>query len=130
MERMVPDSFHDRWDGPHWRWWSLVAGIALSALAVAVAVVFAELLEENAKPLAFLFVTVIVLLLSIIGSGMFDGLAGRAISGGLARQPAKDVRAERPAPNETEQARRDRRTIRCGLAALPALVVFVGLLFA
>lgn len=129
MESMVPDSFHDRWDGPNWRWWALVAGLALSAFALALAAVVSALLDEATKPLAFLFVTVILLTFSIVGSGMFDGLTSRAISGGLARQPAEDERSKRSAPSDADQARRDRRTIRCGLAALPAFVTFIVLLF-
>lgn len=129
MERMVPESFHDRWDGRHWRWWALLAGITLTASALALAAILATILDQDIAPLAFLFVTIILFVFSIAGSGMFDGLSGRAISGGLARQPAEDRRAERPIPDETARARRDRRTIRCGLAALPALVVFLTLLF-
>lgn len=128
MERMVPDSFHERWDGQHWRWWALLAGIALTALAIAIAAVLATLFGQNTAPLAFLFVTLILFTLSIVGSGMFDGLASRAISGGLARQPTADTRSQRPIPNDAERARRDRRTIRCGLIALPVFVAFLVLL--
>lgn len=125
---MVPDSFHDRWDGPHWRWWSLLAGIAASGLTLAIAAAVSAVLAESTRPLAFLFMTVLLLGISTVGSGMFDGLAARAISGGLARQPADDERAQRPVPSEEDRDRRDRRTVRCGLAALPALAAFVALL--
>ena len=126
---MVPDSFHDRWDGRHWRWWALLSGVALVALALGLAAVISAVIDEDTAPLAFLFITAILFVFSLIGSGMLDGLAGRAIAGGLSRQPAEDDRADRPAPSDADRARRDRRTIRCGLAALPAFVTFLGLLF-
>lgn len=129
MQSMVPDSFHDRWDGPRWRWWALLAGVALTALALALAAAISAILDQNTAPLAFLFVTLILFSFSIVGSGMFDGLASRAISGGLSRQPTADTRALRPSPGDADRARRDRRTIRCGLAALPAFITFLALLF-
>jgi hypothetical protein len=126
---MVPDSFHDRWDGRHWRWWALLAGIALTGLAIALATVLSTIREEDTAPLAFVIITILLFAISIVGSGMFDGLAARSISGGLARQPAPDARASRPASSERDHARRDRRTIRCGLAALPLAITFLVLLF-
>ncbi|HEX5165656.1 MAG TPA: hypothetical protein VFV93_09695 [Thermomicrobiales bacterium] len=130
-EPMVPDSFHDRWNGRHWRWWALLAGVALTGLALALAAGLSAVREEDTAPLAFVIITLILFTISIAGSGMFDGLAARAISGGLARQPAPDARANRSSPSESEsdRARRDRRTIRCGLAALPLAVTFLVLLF-
>jgi hypothetical protein len=130
MERMVPESFHDRWDGRHWRWWALLAGGALTVAALALAAILATILDQDIAPLAFLFVTIILFSFSIVGSGMFDGLSGRAISGGLARQPTEENRAAQPAPDDADRARRDRRSIRSGLAALPSLVAFLTLLFA
>jgi hypothetical protein len=129
MDSMVPESFHDRWDGRHWRWWALLAGAVLTAVAVVLAAALATILDQNTAPLAFLFVTIILFSFSLVGSGMFDGLASRSISGGLARQPTKDTRADRKDPDDTERARRDRRTIRCGLAALSPFVAFLTLLF-
>jgi|GEM_PF-4511764 len=128
MERMVPESFHDHWDGRHWRWWALLSGVLLTTFALGLAAILASILNEDTVPLAFLFVTVILFGFSLVGSGMFDGLSGRAISGGLSRQPAEDKRAERKAPDNTDRARRDRRTIRCGLAALPVFAAFLWLL--
>ena len=125
---MLPDSFHERWDGRHWRWWALLAGAALTAIALGLAVAISTTIGGNTAPLAFLFVTLILFVLSMIGSGMFDGLAGRAISGGLARQPTEDTRAERQPLNDTDRAHRDRRTIRSGLIALPVFVAFLALL--
>ena len=87
MERMVPESFHDRWDGRHWRWWALLAGSILTAVALASAAILATIFDQNTAPLAFLFVTVILFVFSIVGSGMFDGLTGRAISGGRVLRP-------------------------------------------
>jgi hypothetical protein len=69
-----------------------------------------------------------MLILSVTGSGMLDGLAGRAVAGGLARQPAEDVRGQRKPPSDADRARRDRRTIRAGLVVLPLFVTFVALL--
>jgi len=129
MGLMVPESFHDHWDGRHWRWWALLAGIVLTALALALAVTLATIFDQNTAPLAFLFVTLVLFSFSLIGSGMFDGLASRAVSGGLARQPTEDTRAKRPNPDDADRARRDRRTIRCGLAALPSLITFLTLLW-
>jgi hypothetical protein len=126
---MVPDSFHDRWDGRHWRWWALLGGIALTGLALALAAGLSTIREEDTAPLAFLIITIILFAISIVGSGMFDGLASRSISGGLARQPAPDARANRATTSESDRARRDRRTIRCGLAALPLAITFLFLLF-
>ena len=129
MEGMVPDSFHDRWDGRHWRWWALLAGVVLTALAIGLAAVVSTLTGEKMMPLTFLFVTALLFVLSMIGSGMFDGLASRTIAGGLARQPAEDTRVKRAEPGDTDRHRRDRRTIRAGLAALPIFVTFIFLLF-
>lgn len=125
---MLPDSFHERWDGPHWRWWALLAGVALTVIALGLAVAISTTIGGNTAPLAFLFVTLILFALSMIGSGMFDGLAGRAISGGLARQPSPDNRADRPLLSDNDRARRDRRTIRSGLIALPVFAAFLTLL--
>jgi hypothetical protein len=130
MESMVPESFHDRWDGRHWRWWALLAGAILTALALGFAALIAAITDQDTAPLAFLFVTIILFSFSLIGSGMFDGLSSRAISGGLARQPAEDSRPGRKTPDDTDRRRRDRRTIRCGLAALAPFAAFLGLLFA
>lgn len=129
MKPMVPDSFQNRWDGRYWRWWALLVGVGLTALALAIAAAISTLLNQDTAPLAFLFITLILFVLSIVGSGMFDGLASRAISGGLARQPTPDTRANRPVPSEPDRTRRDRRTIRCGLVALPVFVAFLALLF-
>jgi hypothetical protein len=130
MERLVPESFHDRWDGRHWRRWALLAGTVLTVLALALAAILATILDQDIAPLAFLFVTIILFGFSIVGSGMFDGLSGRAISGGLSRQPTEENRSAQPAPDDADRARRDRRSIRSGLAALPSLVAFLTLLFA
>lgn len=124
----MPDSFHDRWDGPFWRWWALLAGVVLTAAVIGLAAAISAVLGEDTAPLAFLFVTLILFALSMVGSGMFDGLAARAISGGLARQPTEDTRAERQPPSDADRARRDRRTIRSGLMALPAFAAFLALL--
>ena len=128
MERMVPDSFHDRWNGRHWRQWALLAGLVLTGLAFALAAIVSAVLDENLAPLAFLFNTATLFILSLVGSGMLDGLTTRAISGGLARQPAEDTRADRPRPSDADRDRSDRRTIRAGLAALPVVVSFFALL--
>jgi hypothetical protein len=126
---MVPDSFHDRWDGRHWRWWALLGGIALTGLALALAAGLSTIREEDTAPLAFLIITIILFAISIVGSGMFDGLASRSISGGLARQQAPDARDYRAKTRVSDRARRVRRTIRCGLAALPLAITFLFLLF-
>jgi hypothetical protein len=126
----VPESFHDHWDGRHWRWWALLAGATLTALALGLAAAFALVSGQNLAPLSFLFVTIILFSLSLVGSGMFDGIASRAISGRLARQPTENTCAEDPAPDEIDRVRRDRRTIRCGLAALSPFAAFLTLLFA
>lgn len=126
---MLPESFHDRWEGKHWRWWALLAGCLLTALALAFAATIGAVRDQDSAPLAFLFITLILFVFSIVGSGMFDGLASRTIAGGLARQPAEDTRSEQPTLPATDRARRDRRTIRSGLAALPAFVTFLALLF-
>jgi hypothetical protein len=125
----VPDSIRDRWDGPHWRRWALASGLILTAVGTAVAAGLATLFDQDAPALIQLVLLIELVTLSVIGSGMFDGLASRAIAGGLARQPAEDNRAARPAPTDADRARRDRRTIRSGLAALPIFVTFSALLF-
>ncbi len=129
MDRMVPESFHDIWEGRHWRWLALLAGVVLTAIALVLAVALAAIFDQNTAPLAFLLVTIVLFSFSMIGSGMFDGLASRAVSGGLARQPTQDTRDNRPSPDDADRARRDRRTIRCGLGALPSFLVFLALLF-
>ena len=128
----MPDSIRDRWDGHHWRWWALAAGMVLVGMTFLVATAISLVREGERTSLALLGLALELVVLGVTGSGMLDGLSGRAIAGGMARQPLPDFRMTRPTsaePGEAEQRRRDRKIIRAGLAALPVFVTFLILLF-
>ncbi|MGH9174558.1 MAG: hypothetical protein ACRD1H_09375 [Vicinamibacterales bacterium] len=126
---MVPDALRERWDGRYWRRWTLLAGGVLTAISAALATGVAAILGEERTPLVLLVLMLELAAISALGSGMFDGLAGRAIAGGLARQPAEDQRGRRSRLSDSDRARRDRRTIRAGVLALPLLMTFGALMF-
>ncbi len=129
----MPDSIRKRWEGHRWRWWALAAGAVLVGITLLIAGAISLVREGEWASLALLGLTLELALLGVIGSGMLDGLSGRAIAGGMARQPLPDSRMARPtgaAPGEAEQRRRDRKTIRAGLIALPVFITFLILLFA
>lgn len=118
------------WGGPAWRWWSLAAGVLLLALT-ALGVLLLDALG-GVDRVALLTVLLIgeLVLAGLAGSGMLDGLAHRAIAGGMARQPQPEPLAS-PRPRELDahdRHRRDRRTIRSALIALPLLAAVVLLL--
>lgn len=125
----VPESFRDRWEGPAWRWWSLLAGVVLAALAAVLGGVISLVSGRALAPLVMIALLVELLVLSGRGSGMLEGRAGRAIAGGMARQPLPERRRRGQNLSEAERQRRDRSTIRSGLLALPVLAAFLTLLF-
>jgi hypothetical protein len=126
---MVPDGIKDRWEGPAWRWWALGCGVVLTTSTAAAAMLVAALSGGDARSLTLLGLLIELLAIGISGSGMLDGLSGRAIAGGMARQPLPERRLRSTSRPATDQARRDRHTIRAGILAVPLLVVFLVLLF-
>jgi hypothetical protein len=125
---MVPDSLRDRWGGSAWRWWALVAGALLALATVAVGRLLAALIGGGRWDLVLLALLVELFALGVAGSGMLDGLAGRAIAGGMSRQPLLERRRGNPTRTLADQERLDRRTIRSALIAVPVGVAFVVVL--
>jgi len=127
---MVPETIKDRWDGPYWRWWALGGGVALTGITAIAAIVIAALIGGDGRSLALLALIVELFGTGLLGSGMLEGLSGRAIAGGMARQPLPEQRKRARPISESDRAHRDRITIRASLIALPLLITFLLLLFA
>lgn len=125
---MVPDAIKDRWSGPAWRWWSLGGGLLLAALTSVIAGAIAAISGGDARAFALLGLLAELSVVGAVGSGMFEGLAARAIAGGMARQPLPERRKPDRTLSDADRLRRDRLTLRAGLIALPLLAVFFGLL--
>jgi hypothetical protein len=131
----VIEALRDIWDSPHWRWWTLLAGILLVLISAGVAVVVATVIGHNPRALTLLFLMVEAFTISLVGSGMLDGLSRRMSRGGLARETSDiDEMRERMTGkrklSDEEVALRDRRAIRSGLLVLPVIIGFIILLFA
>ena len=131
----MPPALLTLWDGPRWRWWTLLAGIAVVPLSVGIGALFALALSQDTVALIMLILMVELLIVSVIGSGLLDSMSRRMSRGGLARETFDLDELNRrlgktsEKDDETEQARRDRRTIRAGLLALPITLAFGYLLF-
>lgn len=131
----MPPVIQARWDGPRWRWWTILVGMALVALSAAVGALFALVLNQDSTALIMLILLVELLIFSITGSGVLDSMSRRMSRGGLARETvdidelSARLGQDLEYDSEAEQARRDRRTIRAGLLALPVMMAFGYLLF-
>jgi len=131
----MPPALLALWDGPRWRWWTLLAGIALVPLSVGIGALIALALGQDTIALIMLILMVELLIVSVIGSGLLDSMSRRMSRGGLARETFDLDELNRrlgktsEENEEAEQARRDRRTIRAGLLALPITIAFGYLLF-
>jgi hypothetical protein len=126
---MVPDSLRDRWDGNRWSWWALMAGGLLVLLALVAGLTASLVLPGGWSSLVLSGLLVELIAIGVVGSGMLTGLASRAIAGGMARQPLPEQRRGAHDLTEHERTRRDRRTLRAGVMALPILAAFVILLY-
>jgi hypothetical protein len=127
----VPSALKGAWSGRHWRWWTLVAGSALTGLLCGAAVLVAWAFDADSASLALLLLVVALLAISLVGAGVLDRLSARMIQGGLARQPAQqpDEAERKQSLSDTEMRRRDRLTMRAGIMVLPVFRVFLILLF-
>ena len=125
---MLPDVFKDRWEGPAWRWWALAVGLALALGTALLGSLVALVIDGDVRSLILLGLLVALLVAGVVGSGMLEGLSGRAIAGGMARQPLPERRPTGRKLSDADQLRRDRTTLRAGLVALPLFVAFLGLL--
>lgn len=148
----------ERWSGPGWRWWSLAAGAALAGALWGVGVVLDGVRGIDGGPLGGVLLISALLIVSLLGSGMLDSVTSRVRTGGggggvgggsglqrrtppgsdpaaqmttddlPVRRSRRHRRGRNPGWNDAEQERQDRRTIRCGLVALPLFVTLLVLL--
>lgn len=123
----------NRWDGQHWRWWALVAGLLIVPGMAVIAILFSLVLGDPIKGLWTFGLLAALFVLSLLGSGMIKNTSRRVTRGGLAHRSATietDNRSpeERKAEEERERKELDRRTIRMGIMALPVFVTFIYLL--
>ena len=131
----MPPALLALWDGPRWRWWTLLVGVTLVPLSVGIGALIALALGQDTIALIMLILMVELLIVSVIGSGLLDSMSRRMSRGGLARETFDLDELNRrlgktsEEDEEAEQARRDRRTIRAGLLALPIMSAFGYLLF-
>jgi hypothetical protein len=131
----MPPALLALWDGPRWRWWTLLVGVVLVPLSVSIGALIALALGQDTIALIMLILMVELLIVSVIGSGLLDSMSRRMSRGGLARETFDLDELNRrlgktsEEDEEAEQARRDRRTIRAGLLALPIMSAFGYLLF-
>jgi hypothetical protein len=123
-----------RWDGSGWRWWALAGGVALVILTVLLSQVAALLLDERTSALLLIGLLGELVVLSFMGSGMLKGTTRRMSRGGLQRETATldtdfGTEQEREVERARDRERQDRRTIRCGIMALPVFLTVLYLLF-
>lgn len=91
----MPVEFREKWDGPHWRWWSLLAGVALLLVTIAIGALLALVLGQDIIAFILLLLIAEVLGISAVGSGLLDSATRTMNRGGMAREGA-DVRSRRP----------------------------------
>lgn len=118
------------WNGERWRLWSFLAGLASIPVSALVALVIGAVTGERVVPLILLFLVALILIASLIGSGIIDTLSSQMNRGGLARESTDDIdRAlEEGGATESDERNReqdDRRTIRAGLFILAPIAAFV-----
>lgn len=138
----VAELFRSLWDSPHWRWWSLLGGVLLVVAGLLIGFILSLITGEDIRPLIALVYFAVVMVLSLIGSGMIEGI-NRRVTGEdldprkLRRQRMRgdqDEDEERPLTEEERalkeaQEKQDRRTVAAGLALLPVIAVFLYILF-
>ncbi len=125
----------DLWDSRRWRWWTLVAGVLLVIVTAIVATIVATVIGQDVAGLVLLGLLAEIVVVSVIGSGVFDGISRRMSRGGLARETAdldelQELKTGRRKLSEAELQRRDRRAVRAGILVLPVFLTFIVLLFA
>jgi membrane glycosyltransferase len=131
------ETLRERWTGPRWRWWALLAGVALTGVCLLLGWLLGVAFGADAPSLMLLCLMLALVVVALVGAGLLERLSSRMIVGqGLERQPLPDDAQPRlsGAPRvviakTAEQERRDRTTIRAGLMELPLLVAFFVLLF-
>lgn len=138
------------WAGPKWRWWSLAGGLGITAVSLLIWLILEPLMGQSGKAVATLILFVAVLILSLIGSGMIEGVSQR-VSGDEVipdRRPGRrlsrreqererrqreeesdEARAAREQRIAEAHARRDRRTVGAALALVPVIAAFLYMLF-
>jgi hypothetical protein len=134
---MNREALRERWTGPRWRWWALLAGIVLTGVCLLLGWSLGEAFGADAPSLMLLCLMLALVVVALVGAGLLERLSSRMIVGqGLERQPLPDDAKPRlpgdprvALTKTAEQERRDRTTIRAGLMELPLLVAFFVLLF-
>ena len=133
---MIPNAMQTRWSGPRWRWWAVLAGLALTGCCLLLGLLLATLFGVDAPALMLLCLMLALIIVALIGAGLLERLNSRMVLGqGLERQPLPSESATRRAADPrlvltrtADQERRDRTTMRAGLMVLPLLVAFGVLL--
>jgi hypothetical protein len=122
------------WRGPRWRWWALLAGLALTGACLLGGLLCAELFGMSASALMLLWVLLALLVTGAIGAGLFDRFS-EAQPSSPPRRPTLAARMAPQTPEElvphvktADEERRDRTTIRAGIIALPLVIAFFVLL--
>ena len=131
------EALRERWTGSRWRWWALLAGIALTGACLLLGWLLGEAFGADAPSLMLLCLMLALVVVALVGAGLLERLSSRMIVGqGLERQPLpEDAKPRKPGdPRVTftktaEQERRDRTTIRAGLMVLPLIIAFGFLLY-
>lgn len=127
-------ALQDRWEGPHWVLWSLLFGLIGVVLTAVVLIPLALLIGHDPQALTTFGLMIELFGLSLVGSGMLDGVSKKMAKGGLTRDAAdmeeRLSKEERKRMQEEEKERKDRRTLRAGATVAPIFLAFVVLLFA
>lgn len=124
-----------RWDGPRWYFWSLLAAVILIVVTAGVASLLAAAFGQDRRPILALGLIVELLVVCVIGSGMLDGLSRRIKPSGSTHEtsnPGAESTTgddEEDEPDERERREQERKTVRMGIIALPLLIVFLVLLY-
>ena len=118
------------WNGERWKLWTLLGGILAVPLAIIIAGIVSLATGQRLIPLVLLALVAIILVGSIIGSGIIDTLTGQMNRGGLARESTEhiDRSLEEMSTKDREiqaKALRDQRTLRSGIFLVPPIVAFV-----
>ncbi len=117
------------WNGSHWKWWSVLAGAALTLVSAVVAVFVGFVISDRPLPLLLLLLLALIFAVSLAGSGLLESVSGTLNRGGLARESTNFVdkiqsEQEKSRTEMENVAARDRRTIRAGLIVLPMILAF------
>lgn len=127
------DFKQQHWDGPYWRRWAFVGGIAMVAMTVLPAWLAATVTGQPFSAIMALGMLAELLVLSMMGSGMLSSTSRRMSRGGLARETAtldidEQLSDQGGLDRDRQSQMRDRRTTRAGIMLLPPLLIFVYLL--